>query len=288
MMKGGITSGVVYPLAACELARTRKFVNIGGSSAGAIAACVVAAAGVRARRRRFQPVGRRCRTQIGPTLPKLFTRGTADAHRACRAHGLARSEGDSRRQDPASARSRWCGRSGPRFALGVLVSAVVAVAAAFALVGVPGDAASGARFGIVVAVGRGDRRDRLRRLGGGGGSPCHADRTWRSRASACASGRTARTRTPPTSPDPARSPTGCRRGSTSWQVSTVRLLVVRSRAHEINLQVMTTDLTHGRPMCFPFTGRRVPVRPRGAGAYFPPPVIDALSTARSRRRARTA
>src|SRR6478609_2717303 len=44
VMKGGITSGVVYPLAACELARTRKFVNIGGSSAGAIAACMVAAA----------------------------------------------------------------------------------------------------------------------------------------------------------------------------------------------------------------------------------------------------
>src|SRR3954467_15697507 len=43
-MKGGITSGVVYPKAATELARRYKFRKIGGTSAGAIAAAVVAAA----------------------------------------------------------------------------------------------------------------------------------------------------------------------------------------------------------------------------------------------------
>ncbi|MEX2448192.1 MAG: patatin-like phospholipase family protein [Solirubrobacterales bacterium] len=43
-MKGGITSGVVYPLAAAELAREHHFRNIGGTSAGAIAAAAVAAA----------------------------------------------------------------------------------------------------------------------------------------------------------------------------------------------------------------------------------------------------
>jgi hypothetical protein len=43
-MKGGITSGVVYPRAATELARRYKFRKIGGTSAGAIAAAVVAAA----------------------------------------------------------------------------------------------------------------------------------------------------------------------------------------------------------------------------------------------------
>jgi predicted acylesterase/phospholipase RssA len=45
-MKGGITSGVVYPLAAVELSRNFRFVNIGGTSAGAIAAAAVAAAEV--------------------------------------------------------------------------------------------------------------------------------------------------------------------------------------------------------------------------------------------------
>ncbi|HEX5594011.1 MAG TPA: phage holin family protein [Solirubrobacterales bacterium] len=44
VMKGGITSGVVYPLAVCELARTYRFRNVGGTSAGAIAAAATAAA----------------------------------------------------------------------------------------------------------------------------------------------------------------------------------------------------------------------------------------------------
>ncbi|MBI4259680.1 MAG: patatin-like phospholipase family protein [Actinobacteria bacterium] len=44
VMKGGITSGVVYPLAACEIARAHRFKSIGGTSAGAIAATAAAAA----------------------------------------------------------------------------------------------------------------------------------------------------------------------------------------------------------------------------------------------------
>ena len=44
VMKGGITSGVVYPLAINELAQIYKFKNIGGTSAGAIAAAAAAAA----------------------------------------------------------------------------------------------------------------------------------------------------------------------------------------------------------------------------------------------------
>ena len=44
VMKGGLTSGVVYPLAINELAQIYKFKNIGGTSAGAIAATAAAAA----------------------------------------------------------------------------------------------------------------------------------------------------------------------------------------------------------------------------------------------------
>lgn len=43
-MKGGITSGVVYPLAITELSRKYLFKNIGGTSAGAVAAVITAAA----------------------------------------------------------------------------------------------------------------------------------------------------------------------------------------------------------------------------------------------------
>jgi predicted acylesterase/phospholipase RssA len=44
VMKGGITSGVIYPHAVCELARTYQLRSIGGASAGAIAAVAAAAA----------------------------------------------------------------------------------------------------------------------------------------------------------------------------------------------------------------------------------------------------
>ena len=43
-MKGGITSGVVYPFAVAELANRYRLKSIGGTSAGAIAAAVAAAA----------------------------------------------------------------------------------------------------------------------------------------------------------------------------------------------------------------------------------------------------
>ncbi|HXO71424.1 MAG TPA: patatin, partial [Bradyrhizobium sp.] len=44
IMKGGITSGVVYPLALTELARQFRLSQVGGTSAGAIAAAAAAAA----------------------------------------------------------------------------------------------------------------------------------------------------------------------------------------------------------------------------------------------------
>jgi hypothetical protein len=44
VMKGGIASGVVYPGAVHELSKTYRFRNIGGTSAGAIAATLTAAA----------------------------------------------------------------------------------------------------------------------------------------------------------------------------------------------------------------------------------------------------
>lgn len=53
VMKGGITSGVVYPLAIYKLSQNYRFENIGGTSAGAIAAVMTAAAEYGARNGRF-------------------------------------------------------------------------------------------------------------------------------------------------------------------------------------------------------------------------------------------
>lgn len=58
VMKGGITSGIVYPNAVLSLAREYRFKNIGGTSAGAIAAAVAAAAALGDRRcRAGEPMG---------------------------------------------------------------------------------------------------------------------------------------------------------------------------------------------------------------------------------------
>ena len=54
VMKGGITSGVVYPHAICELAQTYRFMQVGGTSAGAIAAAATAAAELGRARGGFQ------------------------------------------------------------------------------------------------------------------------------------------------------------------------------------------------------------------------------------------
>ena len=51
VMKGGITSGLVYPEAVIEIARNHRLKNIGGTSAGAIAAALSAAAALGERRR---------------------------------------------------------------------------------------------------------------------------------------------------------------------------------------------------------------------------------------------
>src|SRR3954451_23812360 len=57
VMKGGITSGLVYPGAIAELAARYRFRAIGGTSAGAIPPAVVAAAGARRRPGRADPPG---------------------------------------------------------------------------------------------------------------------------------------------------------------------------------------------------------------------------------------
>src|SRR4051812_23383253 len=53
VMKGGITSGIVYPNAVLALTRRYEFRNIGGTSAGAIAAAATAAAALGERRKRM-------------------------------------------------------------------------------------------------------------------------------------------------------------------------------------------------------------------------------------------
>ena len=69
VMKGGVTSGVVYPLAICKLAQIYTIKSIGGTSVGAIAASLTAAAEYR-RRKGVNGPGKGY--EILSTLPAFF------------------------------------------------------------------------------------------------------------------------------------------------------------------------------------------------------------------------
>lgn len=72
IMKGGVTSGVVYPYAILELARKYRFRSIGGTSAGAIAAAFAAAAEY-ARNVRGDPEGFRRLQMRCEVLPDILS-----------------------------------------------------------------------------------------------------------------------------------------------------------------------------------------------------------------------
>jgi predicted acylesterase/phospholipase RssA len=71
VMKGGITSGLVYPLAVCELAKFYRFRSVGGASAGAIAASLTAAAEHGRERNGFNNYAT-LPYELGPSMTKLF------------------------------------------------------------------------------------------------------------------------------------------------------------------------------------------------------------------------
>jgi hypothetical protein len=73
VLKGGITSGVVYPLALVALAEKYRFSNIGGTSAGAIAAAAAASAeyGREIENAGFDRLAK-IPGEVGPNLLSLF------------------------------------------------------------------------------------------------------------------------------------------------------------------------------------------------------------------------
>ena len=78
IMKGGITSGVVYPRAASHLAKRYRFRNLGGASAGAIAAAFVAAAEFGRESGGFTKL-EQIPTEVGERLGTIFQPSTATA-----------------------------------------------------------------------------------------------------------------------------------------------------------------------------------------------------------------
>ena len=101
IMKGGITSGVVYPLTVCKLATQYRLRSFGGASAGAIAAAVAAAAEHRRQRDGSDEGYRKLQnlpTEIAHRLENLFQPmpGTRRFHRVMLA-ALDPDKGGARR-----------------------------------------------------------------------------------------------------------------------------------------------------------------------------------------------
>jgi hypothetical protein len=71
IMKGGITSGVVFPLAIYRLSKKFRFVNLGGTSAGGIGAAVAAAAEYNRDKGGFERIAK-VPNELGENLLKLF------------------------------------------------------------------------------------------------------------------------------------------------------------------------------------------------------------------------
>lgn len=254
VLKGGITSGVVYPPAICKLAQEYRFKSIGGTSAGAIAAAVTAAAEYQRRQTGsfagFELLGR---------LPDELSKKDGDRTRLLR---LFQPQPATRRLfdvlisalNKSDARERvfavlWgCLHSYWTMSLlAVLVAVIVGSVARSWYVAVTLLIA-----GLIVFVGRAIYRDLTRALVANDYGMCSgltvderdaALTPWLHDLIQRAAGRTSTDR-PLTFGELWQAP--------GFPPSWIEL-PPEVRARSIDLQMFTTNLTHGRPYVFPHT-----------------------------------
>lgn len=286
VMKGGITSGVVYPLALSQLARTYRFRCVGGSSAGAIAAAVAAAAEYGRDTGAFERL-EKLPAQIAPILPELFQPGphSAVAHEAIM--NLVEPGTSTRRKARRVLRCMLAAQRGP-FLTTWGVGAIVALAVALLAVGLDGfrtgDVVGGLVIFVVLAlvaavagVGRAlvaEARTTWSGLAKQGFGVCVGSAGRQAPSSSTASGESA-------DAGPGQ--------LTDWLADRIDdvagvpgpLTFGDLEEQGVSLRVMTTNLTHGRPMTFPFADRRFLFDPYELGDYFPPRVIERMVAGRS-------
>lgn len=274
IMKGGITSGVVYPSAVAELSDSFRFVNIGGSSAGAIAAALTAAAEFarsQGRQDGFERLRRlpaffRETTDGETNLLKLFQPTTGSKHlfailRAAlnRQSGLARTAAALR--EAAFQRPQWA-------AIGT-VPGIATCAAGLALFSAGSTAwlraVAGlstliglllALFGAVAAASLACAFDGVSALPAQGFGIC-----------------------------PGITPAGSKTPAlTDWLADEIDLVARGAispspltlgdlRREDIRLVVLTTNLTHGRPYTIPFDSRAFAYDPAELRRVFPERIV---------------
>ncbi|HEY0511799.1 MAG TPA: SuhR protein [Thermoanaerobaculia bacterium] len=278
IMKGGITSGVVYPLAVSELARTYRFRNIGGTSAGAIAAALTAAAelGRSSAGGGFSKLDELpgiLRTRLLSLFqPSPGTRPAFEVLLSCMGKGSIAGKG--LRGVGKILRLHWF------FAL---LGALLGAGLWFLLVMAPlaadrGRAGTWIVLGVVALVcgviGAALRflTGSWRALNGNGFGLCNGFDQVKGQP-------------PPLTPwladllnvtagrDPSGSPLTF---GDLWGPGSRDAQEADASQRQINLEVMTTNLTHGWPLRLPFVSHEFFFDPAELGLYFPPSIVQWL------------
>ena len=275
VMKGGITSGVVYPAAVCELAREYRFMRIGGTSAGAIAAALTAAAEYRrqggsdAGFRELEALPEWMAGGDGLRLLALFQphRDGETLFRAALAFLTTRGGAAGKSFGALRVLAARLSRFGAAAAVPGLLLVAGAIVAFAAIEG-------SASRAITIIAGLVALLLTVAAYGCGAVAEAFVS-AWRvlpSRGYGLCSG-------------------GGEGAVTAWLDRKLRDIAGVSHpltfgdlaSHGVDLQMMTTNLTHGRPYRFPAETRRFFFSPTEWRGLFPSDVVDAMIAAAARR-----
>jgi len=293
VMKGGISSGVVYPLTVCKLATAYRLKSIGGTSAGAIAAVLAAAAEYRRREDVASPGAgyqelAAMPNEIATALPTLF-QPHPDAHRTFAVLNAMIDPTHSKIGRIARAAGRIVSAKKVHFLVGLLVTVLLAVPGLLPLRGDVGELAIGLIYPVVIGLavgfvcaGVGFALAALRLLPrldfGLTDGATHQDdpglTQWLAERIQQVAG-LERDGRPLTLGDLWRTPAAGSDDRDSDGKRTMPAGVLR-RQRDIDLQVMTTDLTLGRPFRLPFAERTFMFDEDEMGRLFPAPVVAAM------------
>lgn len=288
VMKGGITSGVVYPLAVCELAKTLRFRSLGGTSAGGIAAAMAAAAELGRDRGGFQELAK-LPTELGNNLGAMFQ---PSANTGPLFHALM--AGVDRRRPKVVRVLRtlsWLVAAAPvAFAVPFVVGLLLTFSG---LLAVAGDSSEwgrllvGLAFGLlpslalaVIAGVAGAAVSGKRRLESNGYGLCRgsAGAAWPADAPAAGV-------EPFTDWLHVRINQAAKVGDERGAVLTFGQLWGAPPGAKappddplVRLEMMTTNVTFCRPVRLPFEQNLYSYCPKELAEYFPPPVIDHLAS----------
>ena len=279
VMKGGITSGIVYPLAACELARRYRFRSIGGSSAGAVGAVMIAAAEHGRDSGGFRRLAE-IPVKLGPHLGDLFTAGPNTATALAVLKVWLEPDRPMRQRITRVMRTLVAAQR-LAFLVALLLVLLVGIGGSLGAAGLPDERSDWVRLALVTIVlalpvaaatalavaAVAEVQSSRRNLARQGFGICIGSDGPDARISADAE------------PGP----------FTDWMTAEIDrvagvegpLTIGDLRGPDpddpaVALRVMTTNLTTGRPQTFPFSARTYLFDPEELAAYFPPKVIARL------------